>query len=374
MKASIPRRLVRTLCLFALTLSWPLAAAALAEAAEPVIGVNIVNPQWLPEARQDQLLATLRANGVQVIRVPLLAPYDRISRFIVQANAAGIRTVLNVYPSSDSFRPDAKRRPPVPDKPWIYAARGLSGVDPERFRAFFAAYFSQMEARGVVFAGLELGNEINWTPFNGDFPYPGEGRVFGEADLERDPEARIVAAGYQVYLRLLAVMKEVRDSSRLNRATPLISAGLADPGREGARPGPDAVAVGATLRYLRRQGLDRFVDAYAVHLYPAVQVSPERRRTHLRDELMAACGTDGGKPCWITEWGLPAAGKDCPEDDSPRTPLMREMREDFRALAREGRLTGLIYYPWEDRTNGIYRCGALTEAGRLALAPLADGP
>jgi hypothetical protein len=34
---------------------------------------------------------------------------------------------------------------------------------------------------------------------------------------------------------------------------------------------------------------------------------------------------------------------------------------------REGRLKGIIYYAWTDEKYGIYRCGTLTESGRLVL-------
>jgi hypothetical protein len=46
---------------------------------------------------------------------------------------------------------------------------------------------------------------------------------------------------------------------------------------------------------------------------------------------------------------------------------MREMLSDFRQFVRDGRLKGLIYYAWADDKYGIYRCGALTESGRLML-------
>src|SRR5580704_2903042 len=84
-----------------------------------------------------------------------------------------------------------------------------------------------LSLKGVVLAGVELGNEINWTDFNGDFPIPGQGKSFTFDDLSRDPEARQVAQGFLQYLKVLAVLKEVRDHSKLNQHTPIISAGMA---------------------------------------------------------------------------------------------------------------------------------------------------
>jgi sugar phosphate isomerase/epimerase len=74
-----------------------------------------------------------------------------------------------------------------------------------------------LSLKGVVLAGVELGNEINWTDFNGDFPIPGQGKSFTFDDLSRDPEARQVAQGFLQYLKVLAVLKEVRDHSKLNQ-------------------------------------------------------------------------------------------------------------------------------------------------------------
>jgi hypothetical protein len=96
--------------------------------------------------------------------------------------------------------------------------------------------------------------------------------------------------------------------------------------------------------------------------------TPSGRHTQLEQETLVECRPPGqGKPCWLTEWGLSAASAGCPSTDIARIKLVREMLRDFREFFREGRLLGLIYYAWEGRKYGIYRCGALTEAGRVAL-------
>jgi len=49
---------------------------------------------------------------------------------------------------------------------------------------------------------------------------------------------------------------------------------------------------------------------------------------------------------------------------------------NFRELARQDRLAVAIYYAWSGRPGsenqerfGIYRCGALTQAGKMAITP-----
>ncbi len=339
-----------------------------------VIGINVVNPQRLRAEDRSALLDRLLAAGVRVIRAPLepgwnAGDYQSALDFVRRAYDRGIRTDLIV---GLQWRTDAQRRPAVAALPNMWSSYPLSAADPTRFRAIFEPLFDRLERMGVVFAALELGNEINWAGFNGDFPVPGEGKVFGRDELARDPEARRVSEGFRAYLQTLRVLKDIRDGSRLNRLTPILSAGLSDPGPAGPRRGPktDAVTIGATLEYLRENGIDALVDGYGVHTYPAVGGGAAARLRRLEQDTLADCRPqEQGKPCWITEWGLPVVGPACPIDDAPQSALIQEMRADFRQFVRQGRLRGMLYYAWADDRYGVYRCDRLTAAGRLALAP-----
>ena len=50
-----------------------------------------------------------------------------------------------------------------------------------------------------------------------------------------------------------------------------------------------------------------------------------------------------------------------------RPGFMRELLADFREFTHDGRLKGLLYFSWDDREYGVYRCGGLTYSGQLAL-------
>ena len=160
----------------------------------------------------------------------------------------------------------------------------LSKADPDSFRTYFEPLLAKLEAKGMVLAGFELGNEINWAGFNADFPLPGQGRVFDKNDLVHDPEGRQIAQGLLQYVKTLTVLKEIRDHSKLNQRTPIISAGLADldgsdwPHQRKA----DAVSVFATLDFLRTNGLDKLVDGtvFIAILPPA---NPELAQVWLND-------------------------------------------------------------------------------------------
>ncbi len=350
-----------------------LGALPAASSENVVVGVNIVNPQWLSSSDREQILDQLQAANVRIIRAPLTptrenGDHDPAIDFVRRAYERGIKADLIV---GLQYREGAQRRQAVKDLPKIWPSYPLSSADSARFQAVFEPVFARLEDLGITFAALELGNEINWTGFNGEFSVPGKGRVFGREDLTHDAEARHIAEGYRTYLQTLKVLKNIRDHSRLNRKTPILSAGLADLGPPGPRPGSrtDAVAVSATLEYLRQNGMDALVDGYAVHTYPLAHISAVARRNRLEQDTLGECRpARRGKPCWVTEWGLPATTA-CPNEDKPRTLLMRELLDDFRQFADAGRLKGLLYYAWADERYGIYRCGVLTESGRLALDP-----
>lgn len=355
-----------------------------AQAAGFITGVNVVNPMRAKVEDQNAVIGQLKAGGVRVIRT-WITPDDKGIDFAKRVYAQGIRIELQVdcqYPS------DAPKRPYQPDKfPDMWGGHPLSYANPELSRAYFQSLLDQLEANGIVLAGFELGNEINWAAFNPEFPLPGEGKVFSLDDLSHDPEARQIAKGFLQYLKILAVLKDVRDHSRLNRHTPILTAGLVD-SPDGDKVWntrkEDSVSLPATLAFLRANGLDFLVDAYGIHTYPSSGKpgNPEAaasRTARFTSVTMAACrpaGSKDGKPCWITEWGFPNTDVSCPAHDSNRTQLVREMRANFARAAAQGRLIGAMIYTWNSDPwaktvdeESIYRCGELTESGRLALLP-----
>ena len=348
-----------------------------ARADEPfVVGVNIANPQWLSPAERAATLDQLARAEVTTVRFPFMPPsgddYGAAIDLIGRVHARGIGVVLIIYLE---FPPGTPVRPKLSAFPDMWSEPALSAADAGLFGAKYGPLLARIDAAGIRLTAIELGNEINWTAFNGEFPIPGQGRVLGLADLTGDPLGRKIAAGYRAYLRTAAVLKAIRDGLKVNRTTPILSAGLADIGSEGPHPGTvlDAVSIRATLAYLRGGGLDRLVDGYGVHTYPSVGTSPAERARALDADVLSACRAgEGGKPCWLTEWGLPSRSLDCSEDDRPRATLVDEMRGRFRQRAADGRLKAALWFEWNgaDDPLGIYRCGRLMPSGERATAPL----
>jgi hypothetical protein len=348
-----------------------------AAAEKMVLGVNIVNPLRAKTADQDAVIAQLKAAGVRLIRAPL-TPDDKSIDYIKRLYAQGIHIELQLSPQ---YAPDAPARPYQPDKfPEMWGGHPLSYADPALSKIYFQSLLTKLDENHIVLAGLELGNEINWTAFNPEFPLPGKGMNFGLDDLHRDPEAKQIAKGYLQYLKILAELKDARNHSKLNQHAPIILAGLADDGAEGPRPKSqtDSVSINATIQFLRANGLDKLVDYYGIHTYPW-ESTPARRAMHLDKYALTEChpvNSAAGKPCWITEWGIENKQTTCPLDDTARAALLGEIMNDFRQYAAQSRLYGAMYFswnsdPWAKNPNpdSIYRCGALTSGGKLALSP-----
>ena len=113
----------------------------------------------------------LKRNGVGSVRTSL-RPDDKSMALAKALQSAGIGLVLNIGWKTEANAPE---RPEYP-KPHIRAALPLSRIDPGLSKDYFQSVFDKLDAYGVTLAGVELGNEINWVDFNGDFPMPGRER------------------------------------------------------------------------------------------------------------------------------------------------------------------------------------------------------
>jgi hypothetical protein len=335
-----------------------------------VVGVNVVGVQQMNESQQDALIEQLVQNHVKTVRTGI---GEKFNRFIIRAYERGIGAVVIVYPGEGN--PDARKRPADPSVGLNYAQSGLTDADPAKFKTLFATQLAPLEAAGVHLTALELGNEINGPFFNGDFlPAQASGRVLGIEDLNNphDPEGRAITASYLGYLKVVAALKELRDHSKLNQATPIISAGLADGGLPGKKPGQrlDGVSVPATLEFLRQHGMDNLVDGYGVHVYPTSEARGGVLALvdYLNKDAFAVCTS--AKPCWLTEWGFSNSDESCPINDQGRVQQVGTMRGALKHFAEQGRLAASIVFSWSTGHKGIVRCGAVTDAGNLALSAI----
>ncbi len=334
-----------------------------------IIGTNIVNPYALSDTEQNMMLSRMKADGVRTLRVSITLD-DKGIAFAERVARYGIKMDWLIY-RFGGFAPGGKP---------------LSAADAEEFRRTFSPVLAALEQQGITLVAFELGNEFNLAGYNSEFPRPSRGYIFGLNDLTHDPEAEQVGKGYLQYLKVLSVLKDVRDRSKLNQQTPILSGGLAvyenDDGPLQKGMNTDLVSANSTLVYLRANGLDDLVDGYAVHVYPRGNAPGDPAAAAARKEGLAkyafkqcrAAGVNGGKPCWLTEWGFNNADSNCPIDDAARTSLVQEMMGDFRPYVRDGRLVALLSYAWNDVPGvktisplTLFRCGSLTPSGKVSI-------
>ncbi len=347
-----------------------LAIPSISFAQNVAIGVNIVDPYKLGIDAQNTMLDQMKVAGVKVIRASITQDAKGVD-FAKRAWDHGIRIEWLIY-HFGGYDPFGKNP--------------LSAADPEQFRSTFAPVLASLEKQGVVFSAFELGNEINLSGTNPEFPLPGRGVQLSLAQLSHDPEGRQIAKGYDNYLKLLAVLKDIRDHSQLNQLTPVLTAGLGnyeqDDGKLPGKPKGDIVSINSTIEYMRAHGLDSLVDGYAIHIYPygnspGDPKAAADRRSKLAKYDFTECrapGSKDGKPCWVTEWGFNNLDMACPIDDTGRATLVKELMGDFRSYAQQGRLAGLLYFSWNSDPSAktvsygsLWRCGGLTDSGKLSI-------
>lgn len=340
-----------------------------------VAGVNLINPMRATADERNHYIEELSAARVKMVRFGLTAKSEDIE-FARNLYAKGVKIDLIVDLQYLASAPTRKWQPE--EFPGMWGGHPLSSLSVKLSAKYFRCLLATLDANGIVLAGLELGNEINWAAFNADFPLPDDGRVLSLDELNKRREGRQIARGYRKYIDALAELKRARDNSQVNHRTPIISAGLASPGQAGPRPGAreNAVEIDATLKYLQLHGGDKFLDAYGIHVYP-----PNASNEFLREfesvdiNQCRPFKAKIGKPCWITEWGLINDQTTCPIDDNQRALEAQLLMKEFVELNTKGVLQGAIYFAWtnEPQTKSgesvaIFRCGSLTNTGKVVLA------
>jgi hypothetical protein len=96
--------------------------------------------------------------------------------------------------------------------------------------------------------------------------------------------------------------------------------------------------------------------------------SAQTRTDDLEQDAFAPC--TAAKPCWLTEWGWANPDQSCPLNDNTRAQLVQLERKAFEPFLKQDRLAAILIYMWSEDPAAIFRCGALTDAGKLALSPM----
>jgi len=181
---------------------------------------------------------------------------------------------------------------------WSQGSAELSKINPAKLARRLRMQFDAVQAANLTIDAFEIGNEVDWTCFNGDVP---DGHAPSEAEL------MTAVRGYAHFLK--AASEVIHDPHYFPNAK-IITFGIAHGSDRWDHP-PHHFSNPARMVAMLRS-LDGFnyldnatyhIDGYGTHIYPDPD-NLEQSVTDLIRQDAAILGLD--KPFWITEWGLPS--------------------------------------------------------------------
>lgn len=333
-------------------------------------GVNRTNLAWTANWRP--IIDQITAHHVTSIRLTLNQPIERAADIVAYAQNHGLRVLVNVGLSvGDYYDPAAL---PRPGRGIIRPVRRLSDLDIDRYRNVLRQFLAALDQRNAFLAALEVGNEINWADFNGDFPVGDEGKIFDEQSIDLTAEREHILEGFRKYRLSLETSRELLRASSAGKKALLVSAGLYAPSPWTLKSNGSALTLPATKAIFERFGIMQAVDAMAVHVYPPREVAAGA----IFPKMLAAvksttqiCGVRGaGKPCFITEWGFQNLEATAERDDRARLALFQSFERVLSCLDRSQDIRGAYLFSWDESPRySVWRNGRLLDGGTIFSEP-----
>ncbi len=309
-------------------------------------GVNYANGNRNTVATQNADLAAMQRAGVKLIRFPLETFAGSYASSIALAKLAatyGIKTffVISLQDDANLYAGGTVKRT---GGSGIFDAYPFSSLSPTAA----AAVLSSQLAQAPVYAGVELGNELNNASFNGDFTTASGGVVINLNGS--DSETTNIKTGFNNYITLLGLLRQFIASDVVSGSV-FVPAGNV----VGASTGTtfDMAELNATLSYLKAQGLDPLVNEYGVHLYP---FGTATTIAMLEGIAFAQCGNV--HPCYLTEWGIL---------NSSTAPAQIDRVNSFLAYLKGVSMVGKIYFDWSGTKFGLFHDNVLSLTGSAVL-------
>ncbi|WP_374385146.1 hypothetical protein [Dongia sp.] len=335
------------------------AGAVQASEAQPrgtEIGIATANIAWTPPSDMAATFEEIRQSGFTSVRIGLKEPRARAYAAFAAAKQAGLGIVVTV-PLIDGAVA-TKDATPRAKAGSFFPAYGLSQIDLERLRARIDDLLAYAADAQIDLLGIELGNEINWSGYNGDLPLVAGGNVIERADGLPN---RFIA-GLDLYGRAISLVRERLAADAAFKNVTLVTAGLADINAGFIKhSNATYIAPDVMEEALAARGIYQAAGAVGIHLYEPLRRANKGDRRTLIEQQLDSCGAPAfaGRPCWITEFGSALAPTACPVTD-PRDDLLQPL---LAHLARAGdAVPRAYYYDWNaDKGFALERCGKLSD-------------
>ncbi len=339
-------------------LSWQ--SAARAEA--PLAGIAIPNILWESSSEVEDTLQSIKSAGFEAVRIGWKQPYAGAEAALLEATRNGL-PVLVTIPLIDATVAEAgaQQRPATKG---FFASYGLSQIDPNRLEdaAERLADFVSTQAVGLI--GIEVGNEMNWSGYNGDLMI-GKGRIISNLDqLDAEQEAAFLL-GLDRYVEALERVEAVVYTYDWSTDVAVISGGLADINLDYIEHrGATLVEPSLVWRLLNERQAFRHLDGVGLHIYEPLRPGfedddREQMLTSFTDNCLSPLF--GSLPCWITEFGMAIPAEDCAPDDLDRRERLDPLRAYLRSELGAQQVKATFFYDWSgDAAFSLERCGRPT--------------
>ena len=331
-------------------------------------GIATANIAWAKPEVITATLAGIAGAGFGTVRIGLKNPLSGTFHALEQAKRAGLEVLVTI-PLIDGAVA-SKGAEPRPRDDRFFAAYGLSQIDLARYRSRLEELLAFVDSHGIPLIGLELGNELNWSGYNGDLPLsPAGAMIMSPADWASGDRARF-ERGLDRYRAVVDLTRATLAKYPAMAKVKLVSAGLADiNGDFIRRSGATYVAPGLIYQAFAARRIFQQFDIVGIHLYePLRNASGIRDRAVLIDTQLDACGTAAfaQRSCWITEFGTALPRQDCAPADARRIALMQPLLAYLAHPTNAGRIPMGFYYDWNDDAGfALMRCGRLTALTKL---------
>jgi hypothetical protein len=342
------------------------AALGAAEAREQLVGIAVPNIHWESESAMRETLTDVADHGFGAVRIGWKAPYDRAEAALLEAARSGLDVLVTIPLIDAAVAAAGAEIRPATDG--FFAAFGLSQIDEDRFAAVVERLAEFVATENITLVGIEVGNEMNWSGYNGDLAI-GEGTVVSNLDQLDAGQQELFLAGLDSYVAALARAKTVLAAHAIADDVAILSGGLADinAGYIETR-GATLVEPGLTWQLLDERGAFDAVDAVGLHIYEPLRpgFTPVERQAQLA-ELTAPCFNSdfGTKPCWITEFGMAIPADDCAPDDTDRRSRLRTLTSYLASDEGAQQVEATFFYDWNgDAAFSLERCGTPTALTR----------
>ncbi len=277
-------------------------------------------------AQKQILLAAMRSNGCGMVRLSLSRSSlaDEVARHVLYCNIIGMKTMVMIKLGGieEIYADDVEERS---GEDTFWDNYPLSKIDDDLYETMIKSFYTALNSLNAYVDVIEVGNEVGWCDFNGDFPIQerGSGFVYDEETYSYSDIPEGITAGLRKCAEVANVTKTLAHSQLKQTTKPQVIIG----GLNGADVDDSEwmVNAGGTIMYPAsvikvfkgeypgqpdsHEDLLDALDGVSLHFYPKVldwssssQTMIDEAEAYLHDKMFDITRVTA-KPLHISEMG-----------------------------------------------------------------------